>query len=142
VTDADGKSVRQWKMDAGGLGHLPAEVSLAPGKEFELADLQYELWPAHGMGKSSTLKFPRLCGDGKVNLQCRQVFGNSSLGKIKLDSSARSLPGSWNSKLVLPCRRRDDVCMEKRPALASFLVPLVPEGHVPSERCNISRAVG
>jgi hypothetical protein len=85
VTDADGKAVRQWKMDAGGLGHLPEEVSLAPGKEIELAVLQYELWPAHGRGKSSTLKFPPLCGDGKVNLQYGRVFGNSSLGRIKLD---------------------------------------------------------
>jgi hypothetical protein len=54
VTDADGKAVRQWKMDAGGFGHDPEEVSLAPGKEIELADLQYELWPARGGGKSST----------------------------------------------------------------------------------------
>jgi hypothetical protein len=54
VTDANGKAVRQWKLDAGGLGHVPEEVSLAPGKEIELADLQYELWPARGGGKSST----------------------------------------------------------------------------------------
>ena len=34
VTDADGKAVRQlWKLDAGGLGHVPEEVRLAPGKE-------------------------------------------------------------------------------------------------------------
>jgi hypothetical protein len=29
VTDADGKAVRQWKMDVGGFGHVPEELSLA-----------------------------------------------------------------------------------------------------------------
>ena len=55
VTDVDGKAVRQWKLDAGGFSHLPEPVSLAPGKEFELADEEYEIWPAKGGGKSSTL---------------------------------------------------------------------------------------
>jgi hypothetical protein len=44
VTDADGKAVRQlWKLSAGGLGHVPVEVRLAPGQEIELADVQCEL---------------------------------------------------------------------------------------------------
>jgi hypothetical protein len=78
-------------MDAGGLGQLPEEVSLAADKDIELADLQYELWPAHGGGKSSTLEFPPLCGDGKVKLQYGRVFGNSSMGRIELDPNLSRL---------------------------------------------------
>ena len=66
-------------------------MSLAPGKEIELADERYELWPARGGGKSSALKFPPLCGDGKVNLQYGQVFGNSSMGRINLDPNLSKL---------------------------------------------------
>jgi hypothetical protein len=92
VTDADGKAVRQlWNRDAGGLGHVPEEVSLAPGKEIELADERYELWPANERGKLSTAKFPPLNGVGKVSLQYRQVFGDSSLGRIQLDPALSKL---------------------------------------------------
>jgi hypothetical protein len=91
VTDANGKAVRQWKLDAGGLGHVPEEVSLAPGKEIELADVQYELWSANERGKLATSKSPPLCGVGKVSVQYEQVFGNSSLGQIKLDANLRKL---------------------------------------------------
>jgi hypothetical protein len=91
VTDADGRAVRQWKLDAGGLGHVPEEVSLAPGKEIELGDVRYELWPADKRGKLWTLKFPPLCGVGKVSVQYGRVFGNSSLGRIKLEPNLSEL---------------------------------------------------
>jgi hypothetical protein len=73
------------------LGHVAEEVSLAPGKEIELADVQYELWPANERGKFSTTKFLPLCGDGKVSVQYGRVFGNSSLGRIKLDPNLSKL---------------------------------------------------
>jgi hypothetical protein len=92
VTDADGKAVRQlWKLDAGGLGHVPEEVRLAPGQEIELADERYELWPANERGKLSTAKFPILNGVGTVSLQYGRVFGNSSLGRIQLDPDLSKL---------------------------------------------------
>ena len=92
MTDADGKAVRQvWKLDAGGLGHVPEEVSLAPGQEVELADERYELWPANERKKLFTANVPPLNGVGKVGLQYGRVLGNSSLGRIKLDPNLSKL---------------------------------------------------
>ena len=92
VTDADGKAVRQlWKLDAGGLGHVPEEVRLAPGQEIELADERYELSPANERGKLFTVKVAPLNGVGKVSFQYGRVFGNSSLGRIQLDPDLSKL---------------------------------------------------
>jgi RNA polymerase sigma factor (sigma-70 family) len=42
VTDDKGKAVPLGRRDAGGLVHVPVEVSLAPGKEVELAEVKLE----------------------------------------------------------------------------------------------------
>jgi hypothetical protein len=92
VTGADGKVVRQlWKVDAGGLAHVPEPVSLVPGKEVEVSDVQYELWPENERAKLSTSKFLPLLGAGKVSLHYGRVFGNSSLGQIKVAPNLRNL---------------------------------------------------
>jgi hypothetical protein len=93
VTDADGKTVPQLNIEAGGLIHVPREVSLAPGKEIELASkyggvsgVRYELRPASEKGKSSTgRKLTPLFGTGKVSVRYNRVFGNSSAGTITPD---------------------------------------------------------
>jgi hypothetical protein len=91
VTDADGKEVRQWRMDVGGFHHAAKDVTLAPGKEIELADVPYELWPAHERGKLFTKNISPLLGAGTVSLQYSPVFGESSLGRIKLDPNLSKL---------------------------------------------------
>jgi hypothetical protein len=74
VTDADGKTVSQLNMEAGGLVHVPKEVSLAPGKVIELASkyggasgVRYELRPASEREKPTTGKGTPLYGTGKVS---------------------------------------------------------------------------
>jgi hypothetical protein len=98
VTDADGQSVSQPSMEAGGLRHVPKEVTLAPGKVIELASkyggasgVRYELRPAGERGKVTTGKGTPLYGTGKVGLQYERVFGDSSAGQIKLDPTLSKL---------------------------------------------------
>jgi hypothetical protein len=85
VTDADGKTVPQPHLEALGF-HRPEEVSLAAGQEIELASFQYKLIPSSEKGKGSTGDFwPLHVGTGKISLQYKQVFGNTSAGRIKVD---------------------------------------------------------
>ena len=78
-------------------------MNLAPGKEIELADVQYELRPANESGKSSTTRFPPLYGVGKVSVQYERVFGNSSSGQIKLDPNLSKLAtGKLELEINLP----------------------------------------
>jgi RNA polymerase sigma factor (sigma-70 family) len=80
VTDADGKTIPQSHPAALGF-HVPEEVSLAPGKEIELASLQYTLTPSSERGKD----LPLYVGTGKVSLQYKRLIGNTSAGRIKVD---------------------------------------------------------
>jgi hypothetical protein len=66
-------------------------VSLAPGQEIELANERYELWPANERGKLSAAKFAPPNGVGKVSLQYKRAFGDSSLGRITLDPGLSKL---------------------------------------------------
>jgi hypothetical protein len=91
VTDADGKSIPQAGPAALGF-HVPEEVSLAPGKEIELASVQYELTPASGREKGHAGRFwPLHVVTGKVSLQYERLFGNTSAGRIKVDPDLLNL---------------------------------------------------
>lgn len=85
VTGADGKSVPRARLTALGF-HEPEEVSFPPGKEIELASVQFDLLPASERGKARTGRFPTLYVEaGKVSLQYDRVFGNTSSGSIKVN---------------------------------------------------------
>jgi hypothetical protein len=98
VTGADGKTIPQGKSDVTGVIHVPAEVSLDPGKEVVLesrihgaSGLRYELHPVSGGGKTSPRSWPLLVGTGKVTLQYERVFGSSSIGRLELDPALSTL---------------------------------------------------
>ncbi len=88
VTDADGKPVPQPHAFYEGGEHIPVEVTLAPGKEIELAELNRELRPT---SESGNKRFSILYGTGKVQIQYERVFGNSSSGTITLDPTLSKL---------------------------------------------------
>jgi hypothetical protein len=65
---------------------VPEEVSLAPGKEIELSSEQYQLMPTNERGKGHSGRFlPLWVGTGKVSVQYNRLFGNTSVGRIKVD---------------------------------------------------------
>src|SRR4029077_11418106 len=68
--------------------HLPVEVTVAAGKEIELYELKPELKPASDNARNSTSV---LHGTGTFQLQYDPVFGNSSLGGIKVDPTLSKL---------------------------------------------------
>ncbi len=98
VTDAEGKTVPQVKLDVTGLVHPAVEVNLAPGQEIQLesriggkSGAKRELKPASDREKPFKGKFPPLYGTGKVSLQYERVFGNTSIGQIQLDPELSKL---------------------------------------------------
>lgn len=94
VTDGEGKSVILPKVTVLGTVHPPVDVDLAPGKVIELTgsqpfyELKLELKPA---GDSGNNEFWTLYGTGKFHIQYERVFGNSSIGSIKLDPALAKL---------------------------------------------------
>jgi hypothetical protein len=75
-----------------GLRHDPVEVALESGKEMVLetrihgaSGRPYELRPVGGGGTPVTKNSPLKVGTGKVTLQYERVFGNSSIGSVKID---------------------------------------------------------
>jgi hypothetical protein len=78
------------------VAHVPVEVGLEPGQEVALASriqgapgLRYELRPAGG---KAVAQGPSLdVGTGKVAIQFEKVFGNSSIGRIKIDPDLAGL---------------------------------------------------
>ncbi|HYH67790.1 MAG TPA: hypothetical protein VD866_24045, partial [Urbifossiella sp.] len=98
VTGADGKAIPQATSDVLGVAHVPVEVSLEPGKDVVLgtrihgtAGVPYELRPATGGGTPATRAHPLRVGTGKVALRYERVFGNSSIGSVKLDPAIAGL---------------------------------------------------
>jgi RNA polymerase sigma factor (sigma-70 family) len=86
VTDADGKKLPGYKILFTPLEQVPEEVSLAPGKEIELSSEQYQLMPTNERGKGHSGRFLALwVGTGKVSVQYNRLFGNTSVGRIKVD---------------------------------------------------------
>jgi hypothetical protein len=92
VTGADGKSIPQATSGVMGVIHAPVEVTLEPGKDVVLATrihgtsgVPYELQPAGGGEPLTSRNHPLKVGTGKVTLQYERVFGNSSIGSVKLD---------------------------------------------------------
>jgi RNA polymerase sigma factor (sigma-70 family) len=98
VTDAGGKTTPQSTTGVTGVIHVPVEVTLEPGKEVVLesrfhgaSGWPHELVPARGGGTPKTKDWPLVVGTGKVGLQYERVFGNSSIGRIKLDPALEKL---------------------------------------------------
>ena len=98
VTGADGKSIPQATSEVMGQVHVPVAVALEPGKEIVLetrihgaAGVPYELRPAGGGGTPATRDHPLKVGTGKVTVQYERVFGNSSIGRIKIDPAIAGL---------------------------------------------------
>ena len=98
VTGADGKSIPQATTGVTGVVHVPVEVSLEPGKDVVLgtrihgtSGVPYELRPAAGGGPTATQNHPLKVGTGKVSLRYDRVFGNSSIGSVKLDPRIAAL---------------------------------------------------
>lgn len=113
VTNADGKAVEQHGLSMLGI-HVPAEVSLEPGKEIQLESrlpLRYELRPASGGGKPATKERPLFVGTGKVSLQYEQVIGNSSSGRMELDPTLSKLA---TGKLELEVKSDPPAAPEKK----------------------------
>ncbi len=96
VTGADGKGIPQGKSGVTGLAHVPVAVNLDPGKEVVLETrihrangVPYELCPAN---RKAATQGPSLdVGTGKVSLRYERVFGNSSIGRIKIDPDLAEL---------------------------------------------------
>ncbi|WP_052640007.1 RNA polymerase sigma factor [Zavarzinella formosa] len=81
VTDDAGKPVTLPGVTAFGR-HIPQEVTLAPGKEIELYELDLELRPSD---ENDGRRPATLYGTGKFGLQYERVIGNTSSGQIKPD---------------------------------------------------------
>jgi uncharacterized protein (TIGR03067 family) len=99
VTGADGKTVPQVALTALGF-HVPVEVSLAPGKEVELASriygasgVQYDLRPASEINKPTNAEFrgQPFYATGKVSVHHGRVLGDSSARHIQLDPALSKL---------------------------------------------------
>jgi hypothetical protein len=88
ATDSQGKPVFSRLDGELGLIHLPVEVTLAAGKEIELYELKPELKPASDSAPNGPSV---LHGTGTFQLQYDPVFGNSSLGGIKVDPTLSKL---------------------------------------------------
>jgi RNA polymerase sigma factor (sigma-70 family) len=88
ATDSQGKPVFSRLDGVLGMIHLPVEVTLAAGKEIELYELKPELKPASDNAPNGTSV---LHGTGTFQLQYDPVFGNSSLGGIKVDPTLSKL---------------------------------------------------
>jgi hypothetical protein len=83
VTDDEGKPVPLEGAGLDGLARL-MEVSLAPGKEVKLCELNLELRPASEKGKERPVW--RLLGTGKFQMRYENVGGgNIGTGRIKFD---------------------------------------------------------
>jgi hypothetical protein len=85
VTDGPGKSVPQPGPEAYPVPRVPAESTLAPGKELELTAVKLELSPATASGNVITVT--TLFGTGKLGVRYKQVDGLSPtpdpiLGKL------------------------------------------------------------
>jgi hypothetical protein len=98
VTGAEGKVLPQVRTSVTGLIHPPVEVGLEPGKEVVLesrihgeSGQPYELRPVDGVGKAATKNHPLRVGTGKVTLRYENVFGNSSIGRAKIDPALAEL---------------------------------------------------
>jgi hypothetical protein len=92
VTDADGATLTQPRLEVLGLAHPAVKVTLEPGKEVELASRifgtagrRYELLPERGKGERATRERPLFVGTGIVSLRYERVFGDSSIGKAEVD---------------------------------------------------------
>ena len=90
VTDGDGKLVPQLGVNKTIGTRLPLKVTLPPGKEIELHELQRQLRPASESGNKD---FSTLYGTGKVSVQYEQVLGDPAMGqpKWKLDPTLSKL---------------------------------------------------
>jgi RNA polymerase sigma factor (sigma-70 family) len=88
VTDGKGTAVIIPGYLDTAIVHTPVNVSLAPGKEIELYELNLQLRPARESGNRSA---STVYGTGKIQIQYEQVLGNSSAGRIKLDSTLSKL---------------------------------------------------
>jgi len=98
VTGADGKAIPQATGGVLGVAHVPVEVRLEPGKDLVLgtrihgtAGVPYDLRPAVGGGPPASQHHPLRVGTGKVALRYERVFGNSSIGSVKLDPAVAGL---------------------------------------------------
>jgi hypothetical protein len=87
VTDGEDKPVHLESVTCFGF-HVPVDVNLAPGKEIDLYELKFNLRPASESGNEKDTAF---YGTGKFQIQYERVFGNSSAGKITLDSALSKL---------------------------------------------------
>jgi hypothetical protein len=124
VTDGEGKPVRlPSEQDSEDVEvRLPVDVNLAPGKEIELAELNFKLRPASESGNKdfSTSHGTRasiqydLYGTGKFTGQYERVFGMTSQGHRKLDPALSKLA---TGKLEL------EVKAESSPAAAEKKAP-------------------
>ncbi|HEX4613062.1 MAG TPA: TIGR03067 domain-containing protein, partial [Urbifossiella sp.] len=111
VTGADGKSIPQATSGVTGIVHVPVGVSLEPGEDVVLgtrihgtAGVPYELWPSAGGGPPASQNHPLRVGAGKVTLRYERVFGNSSIGSVKI---APRIAGLATGKLELQVTAQD-----------------------------------
>ena len=82
MTDAAGKPVPFIGVIFSGLIQFK-EVTLAPGKEIDLCELNLEVRPASEKDKARPWS---LYGTGKFQLQFERIGGNIGTGAIKFDS--------------------------------------------------------
>ena len=97
VTDAAGKSVPQPGPRPPG-ARVPAEATLAPGKEIELTAVKFELSPASA--SSNDVRVTTLFGMGKLGVRYKQVDGLSTtpdpiLGKLATGNSSSTSTPRW-----------------------------------------------
>jgi hypothetical protein len=101
VTDGEGKPVRlPSEQDAEDVQvRLPVDMNLAPGKEIELAELNFKLRPASESGNKDfstsygtkvSVQYD-LYGTGKFAVQYERVFGMTSQGAVTLDPALSKL---------------------------------------------------
>jgi hypothetical protein len=76
------------------------DVNLAPGKEIELAELNFKLRPASERGdKDFSVRYESrkaivqydLYGTGKLTVQYERVLGRTSIGRLKVDPALSKL---------------------------------------------------
>jgi hypothetical protein len=103
VTDADGKKVQIPRLVAEGL-HMPRSPKVAPGKEIEIYDWEFDLQPKGGSNKNLFT----IHGTGKFSLQCERIVGSTSCnpnhpnptlsklttGKLELEIQAEPPPAA------------------------------------------------
>jgi hypothetical protein len=86
VTDGEGKPAPQIRFPGKGRDHNPKELTLAPGKEVELAELKIELRPESESGNN---KENTLYGTGKFQIHYERLMYSS--GAIDIRSILRDL---------------------------------------------------